>query len=87
MRFNGGQACLVASLTTEVEKFENASRHRHIKRAVLLVLGPMLLLAGLTAVEYDLALAALKGAILTARARCTSLSLSSCHDSRIVRCG
>lgn len=66
---------LLASVTVELHKLKSAFRHRCVSRAVLLVLDPMIPLAGAAAVEGDLALAAMHSAILEARAGGAPLSL------------
>lgn len=50
-----------------------------MSRAVRLMLHPVILLAGLAAVEGDPALGALESAILEARARSTPDGLRGCH--------
>ena len=70
---------LFASVTVELQKLKSAFRHRRVSSAVLLVLGPVILLAILAAVEGNLALAAMQSAILGARARRATLSLKRCH--------
>lgn len=70
---------LLASVTVELQKVKSAFRHRRMSRAVLLVLDPIILLAGLAAVEGNLALAAMHSAILEARTGRATLGLRRCH--------
>jgi hypothetical protein len=74
-----GTTDLVTSLARELQKLEGTLRQRRVGRAVLLVLGPVALLAVLAAVEGDLALATLESAILEAGAGSTTNFLESRH--------
>jgi hypothetical protein len=74
-----GPTNLVTSLARKLQKLQGTLRQRRVSRAVLLVLGPMVLLAVLAAVEGDLALATLESAILEARAGSTTNFLESRH--------
>ena len=70
---------LVTNLAIELQKLKGTLRQWFVSRAVLLVLGPVVLLASLAAVVGDPAFGALEAAILEARAGSATNGLKNCH--------
>jgi hypothetical protein len=70
---------LVTSITVELQKLKSTLGQGLVSRTVLLVTDPVILLAGLAAVEGNLTLGTLESAILEARAGSTANKLKRSH--------